>query len=325
MFHLNIWNFKKVEVADSPTHIQIEPTVRCNLDCVTCSRSSVISKYKRMDLSLEEIDKIISLFSRLKSVKLQGLGEPFFHPQIIEMLKKFKQKDIKVWTISNGTLFLQEKYRKIVLDYVSDIAVSFDSVDKENFNTLRRGANMDKIIEGIKLLVEERNKGNSDVIIGINFVISHKNYLELNQLADLAIYMNLDYVTVADVENWMIPGELGYESSFSFVSESRKCAKEIDAAVKKLRIKLLMRGILLGYKNREKKLGNCHWPFSSLFLTVEGFVTPCCMRMHHSPAFGNLFEKNSLGEIWNSPEYQLFRRCHIEKDKTNMMCANCPD
>ena len=147
MFHLNIWNFKKVEVAASPTHIQIEPTVRCNLDCVTCSRSSVISKYKRMDLSLEEIDQIISLFPRLKSVKLQGLGEPFFHPQIVGMLKKFQQNDIKIWTISNGTLFLQEKYRKLVLDYVSDIAVSFDSVNKENFNQLRHGANMDKIIE----------------------------------------------------------------------------------------------------------------------------------------------------------------------------------
>ena len=208
-FHLEVleW-YKKQEVADSPSYIQIEPTVRCNLDCVTCSRGKVIQTYRKMDLTLEEIDKVLANFPRLKWVKLQGLGEPLFHPQITEMLQKFKERNIKVWMISNGTLFLQEKFRNIILDYVSDIAVSFDSTNKETFNMLRKGADMERVIQGIRLLVEDRNKRNSDAAIGINFVISHKNYFELDALGNLAIDLNLDYVTVADVENWMIPGEL---------------------------------------------------------------------------------------------------------------------
>lgn len=324
-FHLNIDSFEKREIADLPTHIQIEPTVRCNLDCITCSRGQVIQNYKKMDMSLEEIDQILSFLPNLRSVKLQGLGEPLFHPQIVEILQKFKQKGIKVWMISNGTLFLQEKYRNIVLDYVSDIAVSFDSVNKETFNQLRKGADMDRVLDGIKLLVGDRNKKNADVAIGINFVISHKNYFELDKLSDFAISLKLDYITVADVENWMIPGEQGYEASVSFVTESRKYAREIDESVKKLRIRLLKKGILLGYKNREKRLGNCHWPFNSMFITVEGLVTPCCMRMHSSHSFGNVIEKKSLEDIWNGDAYRTFRKNHIEKDSSNIMCATCPD
>lgn len=323
-FHVGIDRYEKKEIADTPTHVQIEPTVRCNLDCITCSRGKVIQTYRKMDLSLEEIDKILSSLPNMKSVKLQGLGEPLFHPQIIEMLKKFKERSIKVWMISNGTLFLQERFRNIVLDYVDDIAVSFDSTNKETFNMLRRGADMDRVTQGIKLLVEDRNKRKADVAIGINFVISHKNYFELGELGELAISLGLDYVTVADVENWMVPGELAYEGSRFFVAESRRYAKEIDEGVRRLRIKLLKHGILLGYKNREKRLGNCHWPFNSMFITVEGLATPCCMRMHREHAFGNVLQ-SSFNDIWNGQAYRDFRKSHMSKDITNRLCANCPD
>ena len=57
-FHIGLGRFGKNDMADTPTHIQIEPTVRCNLHCITCTRDTVISTYKKMDLSLEEIDKI---------------------------------------------------------------------------------------------------------------------------------------------------------------------------------------------------------------------------------------------------------------------------
>lgn len=326
MFHLEILDlYQKKELAETPTYIQIEPTVRCNLDCITCSRGKVIQTYRKMDITLEEIDKILSFLPNLKSVKLQGLGEPLFHPQIIEILKRFKDRNIRVWMISNGTLFLQEKYRNIILDYVPDIAVSFDSTNKETFNQLRKGADMERVIQGIKMLVEDRNKRKADTIIGINFVVSHKNYFELDTLGDLAIKLGLDYVMVADVENWMIPGELAYEGSRSFVAESRKYVKEIDDGVKKLRIKLLKKRIILGYKGREKRLGNCHWPFNSMFITVEGLANPCCMRMHREHSLGNLFQVTSFDDIWNGQAYRDFRKEHMTRSPASKLCANCPD
>jgi len=324
-FHVGLGRFKKKETADTPTHIQLEPTVRCNLHCITCTRDTVIPTYSKMDLTVEEINKILSFFPNLKSVKLQGLGEPLFHPQIEEILRKFKERKVRVWMISNGTLFLTEKFRSLLLDYVSDVAISFDSTKKEVFNQLRRPADMDKIVQGIKLLVNERNKRKSNLTIGINFVISHMNYTELPELYDMAVDMKLDYVSVVDVENWMIAGEMGYDESRMFVGESRKYVDEIAKGIKQLRMRLLKKGIVLGYKNHDKRIGKCYWPFKSMFITVEGLATPCCMRMHREHSLGNILEAKSLNDVWNGKKYTEFRKAHIKNDTTNEMCGNCPD
>lgn len=324
-FHLQIGRYKRKDITNLPTHIQIEPTVRCNLNCAACTRKQVIQSYKKLDLSLEEIDQILSYLPNLKSIKLQGLGEPLLHPNISEVLQKFKQNGIKIWTISNGTLFLQEKYRNLVLNYISDIAVSFDSVDKEKFKELRGGADMNKVLEGIRLLIKDRDQKKLDTAIGLNLVVSDQNYLELCRLGDLAIDLNVDYVTMGNIENWMIPGEFGYECSISFVKKARQYSKEIDRGISKLRFKLLKKGILFGYKNREKRLGKCAWPFNSMLITVEGLVTPCCIRMHSAHSFGNIFENKSIAEIWNSKIYRGFRKSHMAKDNSNLMCRDCPD
>lgn len=324
-FHLSLDRFNKDEVALNPTHLQLEPTVRCNLNCLTCSRSKVIGTYKRFDLTLDEIDRILAFFPNLNSVKLQGLGEPLLHPQIVAIFEKFKNKKVRIWTITNGTLLNSEKYRNILLDHVDDVAVSFDSVNKENFNYLRRGADMDRIVQGIKSLVKERDERKSDLVIGINFVISHQNYQELDQLDKTAAALKVDYVTVADVENWMIPGEEEFQSSAKFVAETRKLSPQIRQKVNRLRLRLLRRGIILGYKHCKRKLGNCYWPFKSVFITVEGEITPCCLRMHKAHSFGNLFELSSFEGLWNSDKYKTFRRSHLNKDASNLTCSLCPD
>ncbi len=324
-FHLRLDRFDKKETALTPTYIQLEPTVRCNLNCITCTRDKVIKDYQKFDLTLEEADKILSLFPNLNSVKLQGLGEPLLHPQIVPLLEKFKRRNIRVWTITNGTLLNSEKYRSILLNYVDDVAISFDSVNKENFNYLRRGADMDRIIQGIKLLTEERNKRKSNLAVGINFVISHKNYLELGQLHEIAAALRVDYVTVADVENWMIPGEDEFRDSAAFVAETRKLSPLIRKKVNRLRLRLLKKGIILGYKHCQKKLGNCYWPFKSVFITVEGEITPCCLRMHKAHSLGNIFELGSFEELWNSERYKAFRKSHLDQDTSNLTCSLCPD
>lgn len=323
-FYLGLCRFDRKEKTDLPRHIQLEPTVRCNLHCLTCSRDKVIDSYRNVDLSLEAIEKIISFFPRLKSIKLQGLGEPFLHPQIEEILKRFKQRNIRVWLISNGTLFSSEKYRSLVCNYVWDTAISFDSVDDKIFAELR-GADIHTIIHGVKQLVIDRDRNNPDALIGINYVVSHKNYFELEKLYHLAADLKVDYVTIVDVENWMVPGEPGFEESKAFVTEAHTHALHIKKAVKKLHFRLLGKGILLAYKDSSRRVGSCFWPFKSLFVTVEGLVTPCCIRMHRQHALGDILKVRSLEEIWGSLQYRTLRQCHLAKDSSNIMCGRCPD
>jgi radical SAM protein with 4Fe4S-binding SPASM domain len=127
------------------------------------------------------------------------------------------------------------------------------------------------------------------------------------------------------VENWTVPGEDGFQASADFVAETRKHAAKINQAIRKVFWSLLFKGVMVFHKSSAKRLGRCHWPFKSMFVSVEGLVTPCCIRMHRGHALGNIFEKGSLDEIWNSEQYKALRRNHMCQKGPDTICAQCPN
>lgn len=94
-FHIGFRFYRKIEAPPVPVHIQLEPVVRCNLHCISCVRDNVIDAYPKRDLTLEDVDRIISLFPRMQSVKLQGFGEPFLHRQIGRIFKNLRKETLK--------------------------------------------------------------------------------------------------------------------------------------------------------------------------------------------------------------------------------------
>lgn len=307
-----------------PTHIQLESTVRCNLHCITCTRDQVIGSYKKMDLSLDEIDHVLALFPDLRAIKFQGLGEPLLTKNLEAMLERFAARRLRLSTISNGTIFHLERYRRLLLEYFRSVYVSIDSTSPELFARLRVGARLDQVLAGLETLRAERDRKGGRLSIGINFVVSHENVHEVPALYDLAVAHGVDFVSVPCVENWTIPGEAGHAAMAAYVEKARRAVGEITEAVSLLKRRLRRRGVLVGFSGFAPRLGRCAWPFSSLFVSVEGLVTPCCIRMHREHAVGNLFEVASLEEIWHGAAYQTLRQAHLDDDTSNALCGQCP-
>jgi len=56
----------------------------------------------------------------------------------------------------------------------------------------------------------------------------------------------------------------------------------------------------------------CHWPFDSAFISVEGYVVPCCTIADPRVVnLGNVFEE-PFEKIWRGERYQEFRSTIIE-------------
>ena len=323
-FHKELMSFKKTEDAGKITHIQLEPTAKCNLACITCTRPSELKEYKKLDMTLLELDKLLSSLPDLKTVKLGGLGEPLYHPELKNFLIKLRERKLRVWLNTNGTPLTNPEIRNNVLEYVNDIAVSFDSTNKETFEKIRIHADMDKIKAGTKLLIQERNERKAKTLIGVNFVVSHMNYEEVgDKLFNFIRDLGVDYLTLTEVENWAVEDEKGYLGSQKFVSITRILRPDIIKRIKKLRRRLMWHGVVVGHKTSKPRVGNCYWPFNGFFVNNEGFVTSCNIRMHKRYSFGNLFE-TPVNEILNSEKYRDFRKSHID-GKSNKICGNCPD
>ncbi len=152
-------------------HFNLEITKKCNQKCFYCFNDSGYSRSKD-ELSLEEWRSLISEICThgYKSIHITG-GEPFLHPNVVEILQHSLKLNLDTTVLSNGLKIsaLSETkpdlFRKLKL-----AQISLDSMTPQNHN-FRRGyknAYSDALsaIESLK---------NLDVPIEISTTVSEQN------------------------------------------------------------------------------------------------------------------------------------------------------
>jgi MoaA/NifB/PqqE/SkfB family radical SAM enzyme len=301
-----------------PSYIQLEPTTKCNCMCPTCTRKTLSSNRQNKDLSLEEFKKIISQIPTLKQIKLQGMGEPLLCPDLRRILAHGIAKGIDFTTISNGTMLSDENI-DLVLTYFKSFTISFDAGTKATFEKTRVGADYEKVIHNIEKLMKRKNELESKTVISLNFVATHLNFREIPLFFELGEKLGIDNIGVVEVENWLIPTQKEYREKNQFIKLSREIKKDIKKYVEDYKGKP---GI--GLLSSDRRKYQCQWVLGAIFITVDGFVTPCCIRMDPDLInFGNIFY-TSFKDIWNGKEIRKFRGARIWH-LCNPVCDNCPD
>jgi MoaA/NifB/PqqE/SkfB family radical SAM enzyme len=326
-FYAGMMRYKSALNAPMPTHIEVEPTTRCNATCGTCSRGSLAREDMKNDLLPSTLLKILASFPDLKSIRLVGLGETFLNPDIEKILQQLNDRSVKVWTITNGSQLRNPKIRQLIHDFIYEVGISIDSTDSAEFARLRPMGKigLSEVTDGIRTLVSERNNGSSNVIIGINNTVTHENYSNLPELGALCLDLRVDYLAISFVENWLMKGDPGQQEAAERIRESMQFLPTIRRAIIKQQIRLGLRGIIVGYKVPWRRVGKCHWPFRSAHITAEGNVTPCCTRTQPNHGIFNILSHDGdFAKNWNGPAYQELRQAHINGDTLNLMCGDCP-
>lgn len=302
-----------------PEFAQIEITTKCNFRCFTCSRRNLSKNRLNRDMTLEEFKHILYQIPSLKHVKLQGLGEPFLSKNISDILLYAKFLKKVTSTITNGSILPEVD----VLKLLDVITISFDSANKEYFESIRSGSNFDLIIENIKFLISMKKENKIKSKICLNSVVTHLNFHEVEKIIETASRLGIDGIGIVEVENWYTPLEREYEDAFNFISRSREISKKLKYIIESLKIKY-QNNIKINYQVSSRRKLTCLWPFYSVFITVDGYITPCCIRMNPEVFnFGNIYNI-SFHEIWNGEHYIYFRDANIS-NKKNLVCDNCPD
>jgi len=103
-----------------PLLVNIEPTHRCNLDCVYCDKVDPKSPQMETSAALNLLDQLAQLGTL--SVCFDG-GEPLVHPGIDQLVRRAKTHGMRVAMSTNGML-LPRKPR--VLDNVDVVKISID-------------------------------------------------------------------------------------------------------------------------------------------------------------------------------------------------------
>jgi len=296
--------------------LYIQPTTACNLHCRTCIRSVWDAPETQMSMDtfqrlLEGLDDL----PNLTRVVFSGFGEPLTHPNILDMIRAMRERDIAVTVGSNGLLMNAEMARKLVRLGVDRLVVSVDGVKPETYANVR-GAMLSQVLGNILTLNEAKSQlGSLNPAVGIEFVVMRRNVAELAELTGLASRLNAARVLVSNVLPYTeeIRREIlyGYEPRPPF--NARGWPVKADAWV--------MWGSL--------ELPRMHWGAErrcrfvqdrATVVGCDGGVSPCYALSHNYSYFavdgrkknvsryvlGKVSEQG-LAEIWMSEEYVRFR------------------
>ena len=321
---IELYRFLKITNSNMPLPlwIYLEPTTKCNFNCITCSRTSLSPSRLNKSLSFNNFKYIINEIPSLKTIHLQGLGEPLLTQDIWKIAKFAKAKGIKLTTTINGSL-INPKNIDNLLKYFSGIGISLDSINEKNYNTIRPGGNYKQIMENIQFLLARNKQLNTKAIISSNYVASHLNFSELEEYLKFCLNSHLNS-NVVEVENWYFPYQRQYKEESEFIKDSRKFHKEIVASILRYKKVFEKNNLFLSYGLTDKRKKTCLWPFLSCYISYDGYVTPCCIRQDPTALnFGNIFSM-PFKKIWNSQKYKAFRRTMIT-DLPNIVCDNCPN
>ena len=183
------------------TKVYIEPTVACNLDCITCFRNDWYQPIGHMsDKTFKNILEGIKKLNPIPDVYFGGIGEPLFHPKTIEWVAEIKDLGVKVELISNGTTLTEKKTRQLIDSGLDMLWVSIDGASAETYADVRIGAELPKIIENVSRVRRMRKGGHfPQPDLGFAFLAMQRNIADLPEVIRMGISLGVKHFTVSNV------------------------------------------------------------------------------------------------------------------------------
>lgn len=301
-----------------PTQLGIALTHLCNIRCPYCMREKF--KPPKGPMTLERIQAIMNRMPYIRGVCIMGLCEPFLNPETSSILRWLK--DMGGYSLSfttNGMVPLTDDMLDALLR-VDDFVFSIDTSDPETFHFLRGGADLNRVMENLKRLIEYKHERGLSKLdnppIHINSVVTSRNFNQIPGLirmlepyADDLKYLMIDPVTRPDYQDFEEPLMLQRNEFDKYIDEYRKVARSSP-------LKVLGFDYML---EPSANWGNCFLAWQSMFIEPNGDAYFC---YNYEYVLGNVFEQDPL-KIWNGPKARDFRKELLSADPPLKQCRSC--
>jgi GTP 3',8-cyclase len=157
------------------TYLRVSVTDRCDFRCVYCMAEDMAFLPKADLLSLEELDRLCSVFidKGVRKLRLTG-GEPLVRRGIMTLVTSLSRHltagALDELTVTTNGSQLTKYAGELAGHGVQRINVSLDTLDPDKFRTITRWGELDKVLAGIEaaLAAGLRVKINAVALKGVN-------------------------------------------------------------------------------------------------------------------------------------------------------------
>jgi radical SAM protein with 4Fe4S-binding SPASM domain len=150
------WHFlpRLHSVSKFPSHVDIELSSLCNLNCPMCytTTDKFKTKVNGTNMSFDLYKKIIDecAENNLYSIRLSLRGEAFLNKDIFNMIKYAKEKGIKeVSSLTHGGFLDEKKFEQLIDLKLDWLTISFDGIG-ETYDKIRYPLKFEDSVEKIK-------------------------------------------------------------------------------------------------------------------------------------------------------------------------------
>ncbi len=278
------------KVPNFPLHLDIETTNVCNLKCPMCPRTVMLDKkefsaqgYMTRDEYKMIIDQAVKY--GVKSIKLNYLGEPLLHKDVVWQVEYAKQQGVlDVMMNSNGSLLTPEISEGLLKAGLDKLFISFDSISPDIYEVQRKGTNLGTVINNVYNFAQLRNRSYPDTHIRLSMVM----------------YETPEYMAQFEGLKTMwknLVDAVGYGFYIEHDANSQEFPK------------------VEGF--------HCEQLFQRMFLKYNGNVTVCCFDEKDEITVGNWREED-LKNIWVNEKYREMRDTHISGNYCDIsLCRRC--
>ncbi|MEX1026273.1 MAG: radical SAM protein [Planctomycetota bacterium] len=290
------------ETGENPLEVsglQIETSSICNFRCPSCPLA--MDGYERPEehMDVARFEHILDQFPHAKRVEMQGLGEVFLNPCVLDLIRAAVARGVLVQTFSNASKIDRATARQLVEVGLHTINFSMDGSNEETFRKARKGGTLARYKRSVANLVEARRAvGSATPHIGVMTVLSKLNVHQVPQMLAIAEGLGVDRIIFTKINAAANPDlrpltlgkqEAAYLSSLPPYEGRLEVSWATTPWTKQERI-------------------DCYWPKHMAYVTVKGTVTPCCNHWDEGDnPLGNVLEQTGA-EVWNSEDAKAFRR-----------------
>ena len=282
---------------DMPYSVTMVPSSYCNFSCTFCpariirNKANVIRALQAFRI-MEEAD-----FPRpVKMLSLYNVGEPLINLELPMIIKH--AKDIlfaeRISLVTNATLLTSERSKRLITAGLDRIIISIYGLNDMDYEQVTKTkTSFANIMHNIKYLHEIKKDCKVHIKI-IDRVVGTPGRMDL--------FHNL---FKKRCDTYSIEPILPIWPNFR--PEGENCD--------------LTKGLYKDVPAVDRLA--CHYPFYSIVVNPDGYVTPCLADWNESMVLGDTGQ-NGLNDIWHSRKYQDFRYIQLKGlRRDHILCSTC--
>lgn len=316
---INTFSYPQVQsvIPKRPKRLVLEISRNCNLHCIMCGFGGqpIDPKWFMGEEVLSQLfdPQNVDFLKEVDEIRLNGRGESTLHPKFIDILQRVTMSYPKArLTLFTNLMASNKQILNALNEYNVETYVSMDSASPQIFETIRKGAKYEIVVNRLKSLK------NGFLV----FTLQKSNFNEVESFGQFAAANNFGLIL-----NILRTDDSHNKAEFNALLDSEW--NKLMLQLKKLhdyipRNKLLIPDQIWGIEVPKSiatttscgRLSVCPNILREMMMAFDGTIFPC--NMFNSERYGTM-QNTTLPEIWGSQNHQSFLFAHKMRD----YCQHC--